>query len=134
MKRVASVTVTTISALLCVGFRVAGADQPHIRVICQTEWRDGMLRQPPPESGRTFDITLTLSDIPADMSAGQLLRLAEQKAGVRALTDFINTVRVYRPEPGSSGFQRVEKRRLRDEAPLPALRADDIVVFHGIVD
>jgi hypothetical protein len=135
MARVSPVTLISILAMFSIGRGVVGADPPQIRIICQTEWRDDLLPpQPAPESGRTLDIALPLSDIPAEASAGQLLRLAEKKAGVRAPTDFINTVRVYRPQADSSGFQRVDRRRLRDTTRLPALHAGDLVVFHGIVD
>jgi hypothetical protein len=106
-----------------------------IRVICQTEWRDEMLSKPAPESRRIFDITLSFADIPAHASAGELFRLAEQRSGARAATDFLSIVRVLRQEHGSPSFECIERRRLRDASPLaPLLRSGDVVVFHGIVD
>jgi hypothetical protein len=106
-----------------------------IRVICQTEWRDEMLAKPAPDTGRTFDITLSLADVPAHASAGELFRLAEQRSGAKAATDFLSIVRVLRQEQGSPSFECIERRRLRDAAPLaPLLHPGDVVVFHGIVD
>ena len=113
----------------------APAESAEIRVICQTEWRDAMLNEPPPESGRTFDLVLPLSALSPQTVPGDLLKLAEKRAGARVASDFINRFRIYRRTAGAAEFRRVEHRKLQDASPvLQLLRDGDIVVFHGIVD
>ncbi len=113
----------------------ASAGDAEVRVICQTEWRDAMLNEPPPESGRTFDVVLPLSALSRQSVSRDLLKLAEKRAGARVAYDFINHFRIYRRADGAAEFRRVEHRKVRDASPLlQLLRAGDIVVFHGIVD
>jgi hypothetical protein len=135
MQRVAVTNAVSILMLFTFVHAWPAVIRDDIRVLCQTEWRDDMLSKPAPQSGRTFDITLPLAEIPATASGAQLLQLAKQRAGVSAATDFINSLRVYRQSSGSPSFKLIDHRRLRDASPVaPALRAGDVVVFHGIVD
>jgi hypothetical protein len=131
MQRLVAVTIIA-AAVLCVA--ATAADNARVRVVCQLEWRDDMLDKPPPESGRTFDLTLPLADVSSDATARQLLRMAEQRTRVHAPTDFINTLRIYRRDEGTPTYRRIMRDRLRDDLRVPALRDGDIVVFHGITD
>jgi hypothetical protein len=129
--------VPVVAALLMMGGLRAHSASEHaqIRVICQTDWRDDMLNKPPPQSGRTFDVAVSLRDLSAQTTPRELLAIAEKRAGVRAPSDFINTFRVYRPAESGHTYQRIEHRKVRDTSPVLAmLRDGDIVVFHGVVD
>ena len=113
----------------------AMATEGTVRVLCQFEWRDDMLRQPPPESDRSHDITLPLAALPADATILDLVLLAEKRIGARLLGDFINTFRIYRVDKATDTYHRIEKRRVRAaETFRPHLHDRDIVVFHGIYD
>ena len=134
MQGVRAAKASITGALALVTAAIAADAAPTVRIICQTEWRDDMLDKPAPKSGRAFDISVPLADIPASATAVQLFLLAEKRAGVHAPHDFLSRVRVFRHEP-ESPFQLIDHRRLRDPAPFaPQLRSGDIVVYHGIVD
>jgi hypothetical protein len=113
----------------------SGVESPRIRVLCQTEWSDAMLDKPPPESGRTYDVTIALSAIPPETTARELLAIADKHTGYHAGHDFTNHFRLYRQDENAHAYRKIDHRRLRDPLPIGAtLRDGDIVVFHGIVD
>ena len=86
-----------------------------VRVLCQVDWRDDMLQQPPPESGRSRDITLPLAALPADATVLDLVLLAEKHIGKPLLNDFINTLRIYRVDNATNTYERIQKRMRPNE-------------------
>jgi hypothetical protein len=132
-----ALTLVLASAVVFVSAAASdtSTNEATVRVLCQFEWRDDMLQQPPPESGRSFDTALPFSALPVEATIADLVLVAEKRAGRRILGDFINTFRIYRYDEATHTYRRIEKRRLRDaETFRPHLQDRDIVVFHGIYD